>query len=141
MIFWIAIAIIVIGCALIHLYNNTWFDYEWVYGCGLIMTVVGVIAAVIMLFGIIFEYGCADGFIAENTTRYETLVYQYENDIYENDNDLGKRELMKDIQEWNETLAWRQAVQENFWVGIFYANIYDQFEFIELKEMTSDVQN
>ena len=141
MIFWIVIVIIVIGCALMYLYDNTRFDCDWIYGCGLTMIVVGVIAAVIMVIGIIFEYGCTDGFIAENTTRYETLVYQYENDIYENDNDLGKRELMKDIQEWNENLAWKQAVQENFWVGIFYANIYDQFEFIELEEPISDVQN
>ena len=83
------------------------------------------------------NYACVDGFIAENQVKYETLVYQYENDIYDNDNDLGKRELMVDIQEWNEDLAWHQANQEGFWIGIFIPNVYDQFEYIQLDSTTN----
>ena len=74
-----------------------------------------------------------DAYVAENQMRYEMLVYQYENDIYDNDNDLGKRDLMEDIQKWNEDLAYNRKAQDDFWVGIFYPNVYDQFEFIELK--------
>lgn len=74
-----------------------------------------------------------DAKIAKYQARYDSLVYQYENDIYDNDNDLGKRDLMEDIEEWNTDLAYHKRIQRNFWVGIFYPNIYDYFDFIELR--------
>ena len=66
--------------------------------------------------------------------RYEALTYQYENNFYDNDNDVGKKELVSEIQYWNSDLAYRKTIQRDFWVGIYYPNVYDQFEFIELNK-------
>lgn len=99
----------------------------------------GVIAAImgicILVSGIILidSHGGKDAYIAERNQKYEALVYQMENNIYDNDNDLGKKELYNEIREWNEDLAYRQNIQDNFWFGIYYPNVYDQFEFIEYK--------
>ena len=97
------------------------------------------IACVVFLFStiyfvfIIINNVAPDAKIAEYQAYYDSLVYQYENDIYDNDNDLGKRDLMEDIEAWNTDLAYRKKVQRNYWVGIFYPNIYDDFDFIELR--------
>ena len=74
----------------------------------------------------------ADASVAKWETQYESLTYQLENNLYDNDNDIGKKELMDEIHEWNGNLAYCKKIQRNFWVGIYYPNVYDNFEFIPL---------
>lgn len=130
MLFWLVVLSIVICLGLAVYLEKRFCDYS---GPFLVIAIIGFIVAIIMLIVIIVDNTNVDAYVAENQMRYEMLVYQYENDIYDNDNDLGKRELMEDIQEWNEDLAYRRKSQDDFWVGIFYPNVHDQFEFIELK--------
>ena len=125
MIFWIFVAILVAG--IIWKIFDEWSDGAFA------LIIIGALATGVCLAIMPFQYLGVDGYVAENNTRYETLVYQYENNIYDNDNDLGKRELMVDIQDWNEDLARHQENQDDFWIGIFIPNVYDQFDYIELK--------
>ena len=130
MIFWLVLLLIVVCLGLGVYVEKRFGDYSWLF---LVIAFLSFIAAIIMLMVIIVKNTNVDAYVAENQMRYEMLVYQYENDIYDNDNDLGKRDLMEDIQEWNEDLAYYRKAQDDFWVGIFHPNVYDQFEFIELK--------
>lgn len=130
MLFWLVVLSIVIFLGLAVYVEKRFGDYSLPF---LMIASVGFIVAIIMLIVIIVKNTNVDAYVAENQMRYEMLVYQYENDIYDNDNDLGKRDLMEDIQEWNEDLAYHRKAQDDFWVGIFHPNVYDQFEFIELK--------
>ena len=130
MLFWLVVLSVVVCLGLAVYLEKHFRDYS---GPFLVIAIIGFIVAIIMLMVIIVENTNVDAYIAENQMRYEMLVYQYENDIYDNDNDLGKRDLMEDIQEWNEDLAYYREAQDDFWVGIFHPNVYDQFEFIELK--------
>ena len=124
MLFWTFVIIIIAGFVLFT------FDLE---NLGITISVIGIFGIIASVVVLAINYIGIDGYIARMNTRYETLVYQYENDIYDNDNDLGKRELMVDIQNWNEDLSSRREKQRDFWIGIYIPNIYDQFEFIELK--------
>lgn len=100
---------------------------------GAVLSVIGLFATIIMLISIIFANVGSEGKIAANQRRYESLVYQLENDLYDNDNDLGKKELYDEIRDWNENLAEGKAMQHDIWIGWFYPNIYDEFEFIEME--------
>ena len=124
MLFWIFVIIIIAGFVL--------FTYD-LENLGIAISVIGIFGIIASVVVLAINYIGIDGYIARMNTRYETLVYQYENDIYGNDNDLGKRELMVDIQNWNEDLSSRRERQHDFWIGIYIPNIYDQFEYIELK--------
>ena len=124
MLFWAFIIIVIAGFVL--------FTFDW-ENLGITISVIGIFGIIASVVVLAINYIGIDGYIARMNTRYETLVYQYENDIYDNDNDLGKRELMADIQNWNEDLSSRRENQHDFWIGIYIPNIYDQFEYIELK--------
>lgn len=124
MLFWAFVIIVIAGFVLFT------FDLE---NLGITISVIGIFGIIASIVVLAINYIGIDGYIARMNTRYETLVYQYENDIYDNDNDLGKRELMADIQNWNEDLSSRRENQHDFWIGIYIPNIYDQFEYIELK--------
>lgn len=133
MIFWIFVALLIVGIILVvigfHYSDNVG---ETCFYVGLFLSIIAAIVVTISMFNFCITYSGLDGDIAANQMRYESLTYQYENDIYDNDNDLGKKELMNQIQEWNEDLARNKKNQYDFWIGIYIPNIYDQFEFIEL---------
>ena len=131
MIFWITLIATVVFTVLAIVFFDS-FDFEWVSMLSTIIAVIVGIAFVIMLIFVIVNNVGVEAKIEANKQRYDSLVYQAENNLYENDNDLGKKELVNQIQEWNEDLARGKALQDDFWVGIFYADIYDQFDFIPM---------
>lgn len=131
MLFW-TILIVTIAAAVISFVAYEYWDAEILSGMSACVSVLAGITVFIMILIILFSHVGVQADVDRMETRYDMLTYQYENDIYDNDNDLGYRELVVDIQEWNEDLSYKKAIQEDLWLGIFYPNIYDQFEFIEL---------
>lgn len=130
--------IIIVLLAILFGFAGAWLvekDY-WLEGIGLISIVVSFLCAfavaIMIIVAAVNNIGTA-GLIALNEQRYESLVYQLENNLYDNDNDLGKKELYNQIQNWNEDLANGKQMQRDIWVGMFYPNIYDDFTYIELK--------
>lgn len=101
-------------------------------------SVVVKIAAVVLiglsLVYFLFIYGSIDSYMAKVNVTRESLIYQLENDIYDNVTDNGKKELISEIQDWNEDLAWYREMQDNFWFGIYIPNIYNQIEPIPLEK-------
>lgn len=132
MLFWIFVAILIVGIVYIGLYFKTNAG-EWLWTASVSVTLIGLACVAVSCMCLASSYITADSQVASNQARYESLTYQYENDFYTNDNDIGKKELMNEIREWNEDLAKYKELQRNFWVGIYYPNVFDQFEFIEYK--------
>lgn len=130
MLFWSFVILLIIGVVLISI--ALYIDSDGLGMTGTGISICSIIAIIISLFIIGESHLTKDADIARFNARYDILVYQVENDVYENDNDLGKRDLYNDIQSWNEDLAYRKEAQRSLWLGIYYPDIYDQFEFISL---------
>lgn len=128
MLFFIFVAIFVIGI-LATIFTDKWSDSH-IIAIGIL--VVGIFLLAINTVILATNYIDTDASVAGWEKQYESLTYQLENNLYNNDNDIGKKELMDEIREWNEDLAYHKEIQRNFWVGIYYPNVYDNFEFIPL---------
>ena len=137
MIFWLALIAFVVFLVLAIIFADSW-DFDWIGMFSAVLTFASGIAAAIMLIVIIVNNVGVEASIEANKQRYESLIYQAENNLYENDNDLGKKELVNQIQKWNEDLAKGKALQDDFWVGIFIPDIYDEFEFIPMSVLSSE---
>ena len=130
MLFWIFVGIFVVS--LVGVTVCYYLDCDVGVGLTAILTGISGIAIVVSIAIMADRYSHADADVAKYQKRYESLTYQYENDFYNNDNDVGKYELVSQIEYWNTDLAYRKTIQRDFWLGIYYPNIYDQFEFIKL---------
>lgn len=134
MLYWIFLFILVlciIGTIIGSLGYENWNDV--LLGFSVAGLIISAVTVIIMTICVIDANTAIDAKIATKEQSYEALVYQMENEVYENDNDIGKYELYNQVREWNENLAKGKAKQYNFWYGIFYPNIYDNFDYIKLK--------
>lgn len=128
MLFCIFLILLIVGVGMMLISSDDYFAIAAsIFSIGLLSTIVSVIILCTNYIGI-------DGDVERNQVRYDSLMYQYKNCLYDNDNDVGKKELMSEIQSWNEDLAWGKTMQRDPWIGIYIPNVYDQFDFIELHE-------
>lgn len=104
---------------------------------GTLFCIIGSVICIIMVGTFISVSVSAPADVVANQQLYNSLTYQLEHNLYDNDNDIGKKELWNQITDWNTELAKNKQMQHNIWVGMFYPNIYDQFDFIAFPEESS----
>ena len=137
MIFYLALIAFVVFLVLSIVFECS-LNYGWVGVVSMVASCISGISVLFMLIAILICHVEIEAEIEANKQRYDSLVYQAEARLYENDNDVGKKDLANQIQEWNEDLAINKALQNDFWVGIFIPNIYDEFEFIPMSVLSSE---
>lgn len=132
MVFYLVVVALVISIIVIAIKNKISYDYHAIVDVSEVISIVLGVAILFMTVAICIGNFGADAKAAKYKERYDSLVYQYENEIYCDDNAVY--DLLTDIREYNEDLAYYQEIQDDFWIGVFYPNIFDQFELIELDE-------
>ena len=135
MLFWSFWIVLAIGIILFVIGEHVYDFRELLFGASFVLIILSAIAILTGLGVIAGNRIGAEAKAMELKERYNSLVYQLENELYDNDNDLGKKELYDEIREWNEDLAYHKNVQNDSWIGIFYPKIFDQLEFIVYPEV------
>lgn len=101
---------------------------------GAIIAFVSVMIILMMLGTMFKNYIVADVKVAQLYERYNAIVYKMESDSCRDEFGLLNKEIIDEVQDWNENITYYQAKKDNFWVGIVYPDIYDQFHTIDYTE-------
>ena len=123
MLFWSFIIIFVVGIILYKV-----FEFELL---GELVTAISGFAVLISLFLIIGEYTTMDSYLEKSREQYKAITYKIESDACRDEFGLLNKEVIDEIQEWNKDVRFYQNIQNNFWLGIYYPNVFDEFETID----------
>lgn len=143
MLFWLCFIVLIVGIGLITVGNMEWFDaknkltkflYQNDYAIqtsGWITAVVSGIIMVIMIIAIACNYIGVNARVEKNKEQYNAITYKVESGACRDEFGLLNKEVIDEIQDWNENITYYKNFQKDFWVGIFVPNVYDQFETID----------
>lgn len=129
MLFWIFVIVLVVGIFGTVLIHKDIIDAPiLVESMILICMVIGIIGT---LTGGVYAIGAMideEMYMDDELKTYYSLLYRYENET----NMVKRAEVITEIADRNDYLAWYREYQDDFWIGIFIPDIYDELEFIEL---------
>ena len=72
--------------------------------------------------------------VEQSKETFDAITYKVESGACRDEFGLLNKEVIDEIQSWNESIIYNQKMQNDFWVGVFYPNVYDQFETIDYEK-------
>lgn len=145
MLFWLCLIILIIGIGLIVIGEKDWYDTRndnklrrFLYrndniikNSGRITIAVSGIIMVIMIIIFACNYIGVKAQVEKNKEQYNAITYKVESGACRDEFGLLNKEVIDEIQDWNESITYYKNLQEDFWAGIFIPNVYEQFETID----------
>ena len=131
---------LVIGVGMIIVGNISWSykNHKFLYYhdgsialAGWITSIISGLVVLIMLIYVIDSHTNVNAKLEQNREVYNALTYKMESTTCRDEFGFLSKEVIDEVQEWNEDVRYYQSAQDDFWVGIFYPNVYDEFEIID----------
>ena len=146
MLFWLCLVILIIGFGLIvagcinwnykknKLFNFLYDNDEILKLIGGIITFISGFVIAIMLVVLPCMYIGIDARVEQLKENYKAITYKVESGACRDEFGLLNKEVIDEIQSWNKSVIYNQKMQNDFWVGIFYPDVYDQFKTIDYEK-------
>ena len=146
MLFWLCLVILIVGIGLIvagyidwNYEKNKLFDFlydndDTLKLIGGITTFISGFIMIIMITILCCMYIGIDARVEQSKETFDAITYKVESGACRDEFGLLNKEVIDEIQSWNESIIYNQKMQNDFWVGVFYPNIYDQFETIDYEK-------
>lgn len=129
MLFWGIIILFVVGIifATIEFFYETYFDRwgsETLSTIAVVCIITGLIALVCAIIVLTINYFGYKATRQTNIETYKALTYKAESGACRDQFGLLSKDVLDEIQNWNEEVTHYKAMEDNFWLGIFYPDVY-----------------
>lgn len=135
MLFWLFVIILMIGISLVvvekMVYNHKGVYLANLEEVGKSIVLVSAIVLAIMIVILCCQYIGVDAMVEKNLEIYNAIEYKVTSGACRDEFGLLSKEVIDEVQNWNKDVKYYQAMQDDFWIGIFYPNVFDQFETID----------
>lgn len=147
MLFWLFIIFLIVGIVIANISKNLWkifkadkhpklHDFFYCSDDGIFMTgvLIIIISTVCLVFAICFIcVNCmgVDAKVEQMREQYRALEFKVDSQSYRDEFGLLNKEVIDEIQAWNEDVTYIKHIQRDFWLGIFWPNVYDEFQTID----------
>ena len=147
MLFWIFVIVLFVSVGLIIIGTRKWsrdkhkflyYHDEGITCTGVVATVISAVVIFGMLCGICTTHIPANADLAKYQETHKALTYKLESGACRDELGLLSKSVIDEIQDWNESVVRKKNFQKDFWIGIFYPNIYDEFETIDYTKYSKE---
>ena len=133
MLFWLFVILFAIGVILQKV-----FEFEFFEDFGIIISALSGLAVIVSLFLIIVEHASINSSLEKAREQYKAITYKIESNACRDEFGLLNKEIIDEVQEWNKDVKYYQNIQDNFWLGIYYPNVFDEFETIDYESFEKE---
>lgn len=133
MIFWLSVIIFAVGVAILianRIGESLSYEYEYSNVSGFILSfgvVISFIGAVWFLVAGLILLLTQTNITATrqaNAEKYKALTYKLESEACRDQFGLLNKEIIDEVQDWNTDITYYKSMEDNFWMGIYYPDVY-----------------
>lgn len=133
MIFWLSIIIFAVGVAILianRIGESLSYEYEYssvsgfILSFGVVISFIGVVWFLVAGLILLLTQTNVAAYRQVNAEKYKALVYKLESEACRDQFGLLNKEIIDEVQRWNVKVTYYKAMEDNFWVGIYYPDVY-----------------
>lgn len=109
------------------------YDYDDTFSAiGTLITILVSLIILLSIGQIILVHSNQEAAFAQKQATYEALVFKAESEAAKDEFGLLNKEIIDEIQAWNEDVIFTQKSLDNIWENWYYAPYYKELKTIDL---------
>lgn len=133
MILWLSVIIFAVGVVILignRIGESLSYEYEYssvsgfILSFGVVISFISVVWFLVAGLILLLTKTNVTATRQANAEKYKALTYKLESEACRDQFGLLNKEIIDEVQNWNVKVTYYKSMEDNFWVGIYYPDVY-----------------